>query len=128
MSIMTKLTRVVKPGMFTAVMVGAAIAMAATYTTKLAAEYNRALDEVETAKDELGAIETQRASLLLEIEGIGFHRNAVLDQLRSEVVSEVLARVNKDITGGAYDDAVNARAMELAGHRVVARADVDTEQ
>lgn len=128
MSLMAKLARVAKPGMFTAVLVGVAITAAATYTSKLAMEYDHTLDAAERAKDELGAIETHRASLLLEIEEIQSHRQELFKELHASVVSEVLARVQKDITGGAYDEAVNARAMELAGHRVVARADVNTEQ
>lgn len=107
MSFLTKVSRLAKPGMFGAVAVAVAMTMAATYTTKLSMELDATLDAVDKARQDIDELETHRASLLNDIEGIAAYRDEMLRDMRD--------RMNKDILAGTYDGAVKIRHNALYG-------------
>lgn len=116
MTMITKaLFRLGKPGVFSGVLVGIAITAAAAYTQKLVYEYEEADAHIGRARVEIDELKTERASVIVEIDGINRHRDVMLQALRQEV----LASMAEDIEQGVYDEAVNARAMVLAGHRTL---------
>lgn len=107
MSFLSKVSRIAKPGMFGAVLVGIAITAAATYTAKLSMELDSTLDAVEKTRLEIDELETHRATILNDIEGIARYRDDMLSDMRQ--------RMEADIASGSYDDAVLGRHLTLLG-------------
>jgi len=111
-SLMMRAARLAKPGMFVAALASIAAIAAATQLRKIGTELEDTIDELSTAQQEMEVLETKKASLLVECQGIVEHRDDLLAHLRG--------LMETDIANGKYDDAVNARANILAGHRVKA--------
>lgn len=121
MSIMSKIARITKPGMFSAVLVGVAITAAATYAQKLAIDYDRALQDIEQARTDLEVLETHAASAILEIQQAQAMGTTIFEELRAKVSEDVFARLRYDIMSGKYDETVLLRSEKIA-------ADVDAER
>jgi hypothetical protein len=107
-TLMQRASRLARPGMFVAALASIAVLAAASQLRKLGEQLEETLDEIEGAAQEIDALETKKASTLLEIQGIVDHKDELLAHLRGILSQEIEA--------GKFDEAVNRRAKLLSDH------------